>query len=498
MSLPRASNPFRNPKKTRHYSRLACKISGSPIPRGSNRITTSTTSPTPGPASTSRTNTKRPFHTTNLLLRGAPRSPSVRRAEDVRSRLNPAFSGDGLYRGGVKNALDDIPARLEHLEKIGPKIWRLSIVEGFVDEKVDRKTFMRIAKLLLMNSAHMAPSADAIRLIDPNPNLVFEIGNVVGGNSPSLMQWIISSTAQAGAIIPTLMSAGRALALADGSSHTNLSSTQRSTIFQSIELLATSYHDPRAMILQAKYLGMQKRYDEAEDFLKSVMEIIYPSKTQQPPFRSMAVPFVDTPWAAYTWLKRRMGAPESEIQELLKTAAVEYQDPEALVTYARQMMHEQNDLPLYEEYMAKAATSGHATACRKLANFYYLTSRGRFPRRGTKSTDPEGDWARETQAARTRGSLATFLGGLFGPQPYHEYRGLAIEWYELAFRHGCPKAALALAILMRENGHDREQVEQVFRFAVGSKEMGGLVRGVRVNWEREDYVPVVPEEVLDV
>ncbi|KAH8428410.1 uncharacterized protein LDX57_006108 [Aspergillus melleus] len=490
MSLPRASNPFRTSNKHRSYSRLSCQISGSTIPRGSNRITTNT----PGPAPTSRTNTKRPFHTTSPFLRGAPRSPSVRRAEDARSRLSPAFSGDGLYQGGVKN---DIRARLEQLEKIGPKLWRLSIVEGFVDENVDRKTFMEIAKSLLMNSTYQPPSADAVLEVHPNPDLVFEIGNVVGSDSPSLMQWIISSTAQAGAAIPTLMSAGRALAIADNSSHTNLPSTRRSTIFQTIEKLASSY-DPRAMILQAKFLGMQKRYDEAEHLLKSVMDMIHPSKTQQPPVRSMAVPLVDTPWAAYTWLKRRRGAPESEIQELLKTAALEYQDPEALVTYAGQMMHEHNDLPLYEEYMAKAATSGHATACRKLANFYYLTSQGRFPRRGTKSTDPEGDFARETQAARTRGPLGKFLAGLFGPQPYHEYRGLAIEWYELGFRHGCPKAALALAILMRENGHDREQVEQVFQFVVSSKQMAGLIRSVRINWEREDYVPVVPEEMLDL
>lgn len=290
------------------------------------------------------------------------------------------------------------------------------------------------------------------------------------------------------------MSGGQALNLADinGSKI-----PAKSAIFDKIEELAYKHHDPRAMLIQATLLGHKKRYDDALALTESVMSMIRPSATPPAPSRTMSLPGVKSPWSIYIWLKREAGAPESEVLEILKTGALEYQDPSALVTYAEHMMTQNNDLDKYEEYIAKAATSGHKAACRKLANYYYLTSQGRFPRRGTHSTDPEGDLAR-ANATTSRGKLGAFLSSLFGPQPYHEYRGLAIEWYELAFRHGCPRAALALAILMRQNGDDRELVEQVFQFAVSSKELGGVVRSFRVNWEREDFEPTVPEEVLDV
>ncbi|PLB54806.1 hypothetical protein P170DRAFT_398575 [Aspergillus steynii IBT 23096] len=517
MSLPRAPNPFRHPNKSRHYSRLACQISGSTIPRRPNRITTSTASPRPaGPEPRTRTpapSTKRSFHTTHPL--SAARAPKIRIAENTRSRARPAFSNDGLYQGGVVN---DIPNRLKTLEELGPKLWRTSIIEGFVDEDVDRKTFMYVARGVLKSAASRAPSGAAVREISENPDLVFKIGHVVATNSPSLMQWVISSTAQAGAIIPTLMSASRALAKADSSPGTTV--PQRTPIFEKVEHLALEAHDPRAMLIHAKLLGQQKRYPEALQLAESVMSMIYPSKTNPPPTRSMDIPNLEPPWAIYSWLKRcakpETSEPTSEPElkpetdtdmdmdmDMLKTAALEYQDPEALVTYATHMMAT-NDLAKYEECMSKAATAGYAPACRKLANFYYLTSQGRFPRRGTKSTDPAGDFERakaanERAAAPGASKLKAFLSGLFGPQPYHEYRGLAIEWYELAFRHGCPRAALALAILMRENGEAMETVEPVFQYVLmSSAQLGGLIRPFRVNWEREDYVPMVPGEVLDV
>lgn len=308
-----------------------------------------------------------------------------------------------------------------------------------------------------------------------------------------------------------MISAARALAKADSTFNTsavaaNISTSvpPRTPIFEKIAHLAHTVHDPRAMLIQAKLLGQQKRYNEALHLVESVMRMIYPSKVAPPTARTMSIPNLETPWAIYTWLKRCTGASEYdfEAQEILKTAALEYQDPAALITYAGQMMA-QHDLAKYEECMSKAATAGNATACRKLANFYYLTSKGRFPRRGSNSSDPVGDFerahAQTASQSQPYGKLVAFLSSLFGPQPYHEYRGLAIEWYELAFRHGCPKAALALAVLMRENGEDKEAVAPVFQYVVASSnQLGGWVRPFRVNWEREDYVPTVPGEVLDV
>lgn len=155
MSLPRAPNPFRHSNRTRHYSRLACRISRSTTPHCPNRIRTASTFTRHEPPNRTA---NRLFHTTPS--HPAARAPKIRRAENSRSRAPPTFSDDGLYQGGVSK---DIPARLQALEESGPKLWSASIMDGFLDEDVDRKTFMRVARAVLWSAQDRGPSAAAIR-----------------------------------------------------------------------------------------------------------------------------------------------------------------------------------------------------------------------------------------------------------------------------------------------------------------------------------------------
>jgi hypothetical protein len=288
----------------------------------------------------------------------------------------------------------------------------------------------------------------------------------------------------------------------------------RVPILDKIEHIAYHDRDPRAMTLHAKTLGLRKRYTEALDLIEQVMALIYPSKIPVAKDGGFAAAKIEPPWKVYAWLKEKAQAqantslktkaskaaaaaaagPEAEAgEDLLRSAALDYHDPESLVQYAAAQM-QAGDLAAYEDCMSRAATAGNAEACRRLANFYYLTSLGRYPRRGVREDTATAPVAEKPS---NRGRISALLARVFGPQPRAEYRKLAMEWYGLAFSHGNEQAALVLAVLVREDGSASLGL-QLLRRIEGSPSLGPLVKRIKARWDDRDQKVGIPAELLDV
>ncbi|KAG2027064.1 hypothetical protein GB937_000800 [Aspergillus fischeri] len=451
----------------------------------------------------------RPFHCTASCY--AARSPAARRAQAQTQQLRPVYSSDGLFN---LPAHGDLTARLKYIDEKGPLLWMSALAEGLLDDKVTKNTFLDIAKRLLETAHRELPSADAIRGISSDPDLIFQIGYIVSGGNPSFREWLLASTTHAGARVPLLMSAARYL--------NSLGNTApvRTPTLEKIEHLALHDRDPRAMTLHAKILGLRKRYADALRLIEQVMALIYPSKVPVAKDGGFGMARIEPPWRVYAWLKdkaqaqananTKTGEAGTQTDDLLRSAALDYQDPESLVQYATARM-QAGDLAMYEDCMSRAATAGNAEACRRLANFYYLTSLGRYPRRGVRETEakakasapvelatkPASSASLRTSEPSNRGKLSALFSSVFGPQPRAEYRKLAIEWYDLASSHGSEQAVVVLAVLLREDGSAARGL-QLLEQIEGSPSLGPLVRRIKAQWDEQGQEIGIPPELLDV
>ncbi|GFF37527.1 hypothetical protein IFM46972_05251 [Aspergillus udagawae] len=504
MSLARTSNALR--RWPCLYDNPPLSLSTSYIPNNA-RISDNRTPRTTKHKTTSP-QTTRPFHCTASCH--AARSPAARRAQAQSQRLRPVYSSDGLFN---LPAHGDLTARLKYLDEKGPLLWMSALAEGLLDDKVTKNTFLDVAKRLLETAHRELPSADAIRGISSDPDLIFQIGYIISGGNPTFREWLLASTTHAGARVPLLMSAARYLnSLRD-------TAPVRTPTLEKIEHLALHDRDPRAMTLHAKILGLRKRYADAIRLIEQVMTLIYPSKVPVAKDGGFAMARIEPPWRVYAWLKEKakaqaiaaaVDAAETGTQTdgLLRSAALDYQDPESLVQYAAARM-QAGDRTMYEDCMSRAATAGNAEACRRLANFYYLTSLGRYPRRGVREAEAEATApveaamkATPSASSRTsepsrRGKFSALVSSVFGPQPRAEYRKLATEWYELAFSHGNEQAALVLAVLLREDGSAARGL-QLLEQIEGSPSLGPLVRRIKSQWDEQDQEVGIPAELLDV
>lgn len=211
------------------------------------------------------------------------------------------------------------------------------------------------------------------------------------------------------------------------------------------------------------------------------MQAIHPASS---PPKNGFPPGFRTPWHVCEWLKRKVGD-EAGADEVVKVAALEYQEPQALVRYAGRLMQQGGDLELYEESMSKAAAGGHPEACQKLANFYLLTSLGQFPRRGEKEcpTADEIEKEKEEERATPRNqkwSLSSFFNRSLPRKDYHK---LAREWYEVACIHGSQDAALTFSLLLRQEG-DFALGRYYLDMAAQKSDLASAIRGYRVNWDK--------------
>lgn len=290
------------------------------------------------------------------------------------------------------------------------------------------------------------------------------------------------------------------------------------------------YGHPIAKFVHAKVLGKRGQYADGLRFVEEAMHQIRPTKRQTNLDRFGLWKEVGTPWGIYIWLKEALGD-HSATDAMLRFAAEKYQDADALLGCA-QLAMQAEDYEAYEQYVNKAATAGHFDACRRLANFYYLTYLGHFPLRGRKKTSgmpkPErtsegGNGPDKKTSNSSTGSVEakeqmttptttetattttwswpftlTFLSSLFNrSRTRDEYKSMAIDWYDLAFQGGnCSKSALLLALLVREEGAYELGLEYLSE-AEKNPKLASVVHKLRSRWDDGRFEPSISRKLLD-
>ncbi|KAG2414975.1 hypothetical protein HFD88_006164 [Aspergillus terreus] len=444
----------------------------------------------------------RPLHCT--ASRHAARSPAVRRAQAAKAR--PGASTDYLVTTPVQGKVE---TRLQSLEEQGIAAWEQVVRSGSMSTTVSKETFLSIARQLLENAHRQAPSAAAVQSISNDVDLVFKISHFISPGNPSLREWALSACTLAGARVPSLITAARSL-----STTSSKPALPQTKLLQQVETFALRDHDPRAMLLHAKALARRGQHPAALALVEQVLSMISPTRRRPLPDEEFMLPGITSPWQTYLSLKAEAGTlDDAERERVLRAAADDYHDPAALAQYARLRLDRAADRDAYEEYMSMAAMAGHADACRRLANFYYLTSARRFPRRGAKTTIGSAPDAEEVEA-EDQGVLARWLPRFYAPKPHAEYRALALDWYHLAASHASTapaakgdvlsKTALAVAVIVREEGivaRRADRLDQAFQWLqrVGDvPAVASFVRQLKLKWDDEGFLPAVPEEVVDV
>lgn len=316
------------------------------------------------------------------------------------------------------------------------------------------------------------------------------------GNTGAI-KLVIASCFRAGSLAALLIVAARALqACHDGGNLYNATTVRKPSSDTSLSRIAAIAQsksephnsDPRVKLLYAKYLGLHGKYEQGIALVQEVLPLIEPSRVYRKSTLNITN-LLEPPWQLLAWLKRELrraqirggkrgrGDKKGEANDVLsqeevdalRLGAVEYQDPIALMQYAR-YMGEESGIQEYETYMGQAAAAGEKEACRKLANFYYLISVGKYPQLGTrdaKSTKLQAtaeittEDIDSTETENSKGALSTLLSH-FGPRPLHEYRALAMEWYYVALAQDCFGSGLHLSLLHGQDGN-HEAARAVFQ-----------------------------------
>lgn len=311
-------------------------------------------------------------------------------------------------------------------------------------------------------------------MVTIDPDLTFNIGQVVSLGNPRFREWVITACTLAEVRFATIISATRILDKAT-------TAPTSSVPFNRIEYLALQMRDPVSMTLHARVLILRKQYNEALTLMEEVMGVIRPVTTSRPS-QDKHFPLDMAPWQVYEDVNRKLGN-DNAADKAIETAAREYQDPQALLTLAGRHMKD-GDLENYEACMSKVASTGNADACRKLANFYYLTYLGRYPRRGEDAT----------QKQQKKNWLSSIFGRMLSPD---DYLNLAREWYELACTHGSHDAALTMSLLLRLDGKFNLG-KQYLEMAAQKPGLASAIRGYRVNWDNTELTMNVDLKRLDV
>ncbi|KAJ5293203.1 uncharacterized protein N7443_009156 [Penicillium atrosanguineum] len=445
---------------------------------------------------------KRTFHNTRAqhAARKAPMSPAARakrRDTTIQSYDMPELMGrsgskvmnrDGFFMACLGDALDpDVHDAWykRHFDSI-PFEFDKAIEDGFIPKAISFKTFKTVKTKLMDAALSARPNAQAIRAISV-------------------------ACAMAKARIPLILVTKRAMEFSKVPSRTEWTTE--------IEKLAVQGYPP-ALVLHAKMLGLRGEHKDAIDLLEQeVLPFITPTQ-QLPKFFDdiMLMGQLESPWRLYALFLARYDAihndPEArrKSDEAIKTAAIEYHDPDALLEYAFMMMNE-NNLDSYEEAMLKSATSGNGSACFFLANFYYLTYHGKYPTRGERAKQyASGQAEPSKEMAKTKSSgpastskkqssqLWTWVTSFFGQSmKREEYRALAQDWYQVAYHHGNKRAAFMLGLLCREDG----DLADGFNYLTDAdmendKYFADRLLELKANWLEKDYSPKVPKRMLAV
>lgn len=216
---------------------------------------------------------------------------------------------------------------------------------------------------------------------------VFRIGHFVSHplQEPIIQEWIVSACALAKARLALVIVVNRATK--------REKIPLRSPWTAEIEKLAKEEYPP-AMLLHATLLGRRGEYEESfQLFENKILPRLKPTRKVPLMFESIQmIEALDSPHRSYALVRAahdaQFDAPESrqKADEAIRIAAIEYNEPEALIEYASVMMNE-NNLDMYEECMSKAAASGNPKAAFFIGNFYYLTYHGKYATRGERDSN---------------------------------------------------------------------------------------------------------------
>ncbi|RAL02246.1 uncharacterized protein BO80DRAFT_43196 [Aspergillus ibericus CBS 121593] len=435
------------------------------------------------------------FHTTST--KNAARSPIAR--QTLSQRRRPIFTREFIFSGIVGGHLSEALQRLETTVDRHYKDWKETYgFEGSYESgKLSLEVYKRVAKILLQTAYSEPPSAHAIRSISTDVEKVWNISTCLfDPANEALYHWLTSACALAGATTPTLLVAGMYVRQQPADQY-----PLRTQFLDQVETMALHDHEPRAMLLHSDVLFRRGEYKDAMALMDRVMTTIYPS---------IRVEGVETPvffhslpnlWQVYTKFQDK--AREQGIdwglskEELCRLLGVDYQVPAALAVYATMMLRK-GDLEAYERYMNQAATGGLSAAFHALGSFYYLTARGRFPRRGDKQI------VRPTEGPIDAGPLqegrlaSIYSSVVLGLPSYTYYNALALEWFELGKRSQDDRSALVLAFLYRQAGQLKlaqtyyESLTRSPRQAVDKATADALAR----HWTDPNYEFGLPECLL--
>ncbi|KAL4909157.1 hypothetical protein BDW74DRAFT_146092 [Aspergillus multicolor] len=438
----------------------------------------------------------RPFHTTPSRSR-AVASPSTRRkvaGANARPNVKAAFPGNRLLDASPNSPENAaLNARLQFIQVNGLKLASEMLVDGVIDKSITPGKFRRIGSVLLRRATAMAPSKDAIVGLANDEGVsidtLYEIGREVFRGDRELNNWLQESCMLAGVGMAILLTAAQQLRFAHGNKSVceavHIKEPRLTPSIARVQSLATrsesdgdaqDNRDPRAMLVYAKYLGLKGQYRQGVELVRDVLRIIEP--TQIPPSSNESLTInglIEPPWELYLWLlredKRLRGADstgdlsktyDGDVLSAINLGAKEYQDPFALMRFA-EYYKAQHKMQNYEIFMGKAASAGNKTACRKLANYYYLISVGLEPRPGEPRQTENPPRRKDHGIIEAKSPKKGFFAGLFSyfaPRSYRDYRLMAIEWYRVAFAENCPSSGLNLACLLSQEG-DKETAETI-------------------------------------
>ncbi|KAJ6096691.1 hypothetical protein N7486_007437 [Penicillium sp. IBT 16267x] len=473
----------------------------------------------------------RPFHSTSSKQAKPRPAPAANRARENKRRnavMHYALHAGRLAEKGVDhtglffNCLGEVKQELvgtvesmvaKH-EKESPWAHAAATKDGLIPTAISESKYRDAGTQLIRAAFGTEPDMHAIRKISTDVDTVFRIGWMVSAENRYLRGWHIMACAMAGAALPLVICARNTIT---GTFVPAKNDSQLDALF---DLANTGY--PPAILLQAKVMYIRGEYSRAAKLLEErLLPNLSPTARKPTPFEDIILGgLLDEPFRLYALIQATMGElydsqeHRNKSDEAIRIAALEYNDPTALVEYASLMMNE-NNLEKYEECMSKAATAGHGKACLYLANFYYLTHRGVYPTRGEQkptraNPNPAANWKPIEVNSKAEidpisklsigQSILKVVKSSFNRSMNRaEYHRLAHEWYTLAADHGESRAAFMHALLCREldlvqDGRLMLEVSKMDQDPIYAKKLAEL----KANWYNKDYEPSVPKRMLPV
>lgn len=363
------------------------------------------------------------------------------------------------------------------------RLYTLARNNNALDSNITPKMFLEIGRRLIDQAYNSRASADALKNIwKGHPGRVYEIAYAIRVHGPGqahghVFQWAMKATGEAGLV--------QALGIAVAAQiKTKGAMLPNSREIEMIKKIAYETDDPMALSVWADVARIWGQTEEAVTIFQHLNKMVYPSERRPTYVEDVLYQgVIKAPWSALFDIYHRTERFE-EANEMLKIGALNYRDPQALVSYAF-IRKEKEDWEAYEQCLVAAATSGHGDACFRLGNYYYLISKGDIPSRDQRLAEKH----------RFRAWVAKILRYAYEKE---DWRRLAANWYEMASAHGNSEGTRNLAVLKREDGHPNawELMEQL-RSDPRMWKSKNIIK-LRDQWDNPKFKPTLPAAWLEL